>query len=188
MMKFFVGQIKGIYFFTYRQMKGMGASKCQYENIKPLLTCSSSTYTFNTTCVYVLNLYDWRCWTSLLLLFLQRNSPKRDNRHENSHSPVRFWLCTKQLVLKKIIKAYVQFHELIETWYAKFQLQLNYFHCYQSTMYAMFAYTTVQTLTLEHILTFYTHSLLCTRNIFVWFNVLSFMTFSKTVVSCKKPC
>lgn len=128
-------------------------------------------HTLLILCVYVYNRF---CWTSLLLLLLlQRNSPKRDNRHENSHNTVRFWLCTKQLVLKKIIKAYVQFHELIETWYAKFQLQLNYFHCYQSTMYAMFAYTTVQTLTLGHILTFHTHSRLCTQNIFVWFNVLS---------------
>lgn len=153
-------------------MKGMGASKCQYKNIQPPLTCSSSTYTFNTTCVYVYNRF---CWTSLLLLLLllQWNSPKRDNRHENSHNTVRFWICTKKLVLKKIIKAFLQFHELIETWYAKFQLQLNYFHCYQSTMYAMFAYTTVQTLTLEHILTCHTHSRLCTKNIFVLSNVLS---------------
>lgn len=143
----------------------MGVSKCQYKNIQPLLTCSSSTYTFNTTWVYVYNFYYWLCWTSLLLLLLQRNSPERDNRHENSHNTVRFWLCNKQLVLMKIIKAFLQFHELIKTWSAKFQLQLNYFHCYQSTMYAMFAYTTVQTLTLEHILTFHIHSRLCTQNI-----------------------
>lgn len=89
-MKFFVGQKEGFFFFTYRQMKGMGASKCQNKNIQTLLTCLSSTYTFNTTCVYVYNLYDWFCYTSLLLLLLQRNSPKGDNRHENSHTPFDF--------------------------------------------------------------------------------------------------